>query len=552
MPENISYLSGRQGLENNLFERMVQAAESEGTPKSSELHQLAEEFLVGDAITLGAASFYDFLKEKNRGKKVHVCNGSACLVAGTQDKLEGQLKQHFKEEEIGKMCCLGRCHENSAFSYAGKNYSGKNETELLELFTAKKALSEDDYAVASSYAPALLTAQPTELSSFYEVLKKVLRRDSAEVLEEIKKANLRGRGGAGFPMGHKLAFCRNTPSNQKYIVCNADEGDPGAYSDRYLLEKQPHLVLFGMIVAGYTIGADTGVLYIRAEYPEAISIVQKAISELQHHQIIGKHIFGTDFNFKFKVIKAAGAYICGEETALLSSIEGQRPEVRIRPPFPAVQGLFNKPTVVNNVETFASIHYIMNHGGDSYAGIGTEKSKGTKLVSLDSFFNRPGIYEVEMGTPLETVFNELGKGFKEPVKAVQIGGPLGGIVPSKLFSKLSIDFESFQQAGFLLGHASVVSIPESFPMMAYLEHLFEFAKDESCGKCFPCRLGSTRGHELIEKALHENIKIDRTLFNDLLETLEIGSLCALGGLIPLPAKNALEHFPTELRSYFSK
>lgn len=550
MPENLSYLSGRQGLDNNLFERMVQAAEENGTPDQKELKNLAEEFLIGDAITLGAASFYDFLKEKNRGKKVHVCNGSACLVAGTQDKLKTTLKKHFKEEEIGNMCCLGRCHENSAFSYQGKNYSAKSEADLEELFKNSAALTEDQYQVESSYQPAILTPPEEDLKNFYTVLKKALSRDSADVLEEIKKANLRGRGGAGFPMGQKLGFCRNTEADQKYIVCNADEGDPGAYSDRYLLEKQPHLVLFGMIVAGYAIGADTGVLYIRAEYPESITTVQQAIIDLQKFKFIGENIFGSGFSFKFKVIKAAGAYICGEETALLSSIEGQRPEVRIRPPFPAVQGLFNKPTVVNNVETFASLHYIMEHGGETYAEIGTEKSKGTKLVSLDSLFVRPGIYEVEMGTPLNDVFEKLGGGFKEPVKAVQIGGPLGGIVPSSMFSKLSIDFESFQTAGFLLGHASVVSIPESFPMMAYLEHLFEFAADESCGKCFPCRLGSTRGHELIEKALHDNQKIDRALFDDLMETLEIGSLCALGGLIPLPAKNALEHFPEELKSYF--
>jgi NADH-quinone oxidoreductase subunit F len=448
------------------------------------------------------------------------------------------------------MCCLGRCHENAAFSYDGKNYSAKSEADLEALFENSTTLSEDEYQVESSYQPAILTPAEQDLKDFYAVLKKALSKDSADVLEEIKKANLRGRGGAGFPMGQKLGFCRNAESDQKYIVCNADEGDPGAYSDRYLLEKQPHLVLFGMIVAGYAIGADTGVLYIRAEYPESITIVHQAIEDLQKHQFIGEDIFGSGFSFKFKVIKAAGAYICGEETALLSSIEGQRPEVRIRPPFPAIQGLFNKPTVVNNVETFASLHYIMQNGGEAYGEIGTEKSKGTKLVSLDSLFNKPGIYEVEMGTPLSDVFDKLGGGFKEPVKAVQIGGPLGGIVPSSMFSKLSIDFESFQTAGFLLGHASVVSIPESFPMMAYLEHLFEFAADESCGKCFPCRLGSTRGHELIEKALHDNQKIDRTLFDDLMETLEIGSLCALGGLIPLPAKNALEHFPEELKTYF--
>lgn len=551
MPENISYLSGRKGLDNNLFERLNEAGQiAEGTPENKELKKIAEEFLIGDAITLGSSSFYDFLKEENEGKKVYVCSGSACLVAGTQDKLKTKLKKHFKEEEIGKMCCLGRCHENAAFSYKNSNYSSLSDKELSTVIEANNS-QEDQYRVTSLFEPAILTADSNNVDEYYSVLSKVLQRDSEEVLNEIKDAILRGRGGAGFPMGQKLGFCRQAKGGQKYIVCNADEGDPGAYSDRYLLEKQPHSVLFGMIIAGYVTGADTGVLYIRAEYPESIDIVKEAIAELQEKSLIGTNILGSGFDYKFKVIKAAGAYICGEETALLNSIEGQRPEVRVRPPFPAVEGLFGKPTVVNNVETFSNLNYIMEHSGKKYAEIGTEKSKGTKLISLDSFFYKPGIYEVAMGTAFKTVIHDLGGGFKEPVKALQVGGPLGGIVPLDIAETLSIDFESFHDKGFLLGHASVVSIPESFPMIEYLKHLFEFAADESCGKCFPCRLGSTRGHELIEKATEENLKIDRQLFDDLMETLEMGSLCALGGLIPLPAKNALQYFSDELKPYFS-
>ena len=273
------------------------------------------------------------------------------------------------------------------------------------------------------------------------------------------------------------------------------------------------------------------------------------IKKLYDKKLLGTSIFGTDFSFDFKVIHAQGAYICGEETALLSSIEGQRPEVRVRPPYPAQVGLFNKPTVVNNVETLACIPFILNEGGEKFASIGKGKSTGTKLVSLDSFFNRPGIYEVDMGTPLKTVIEDLGQGFKSSIKAMHIGGPLGGLVPVSKISELNITFESFQENGFLLGHASVVCIPQSFPLVNYLHHLFEFTAHESCGKCFPCRLGSTRGKELFDKAIHTDYKIDKTLLNDLLETMEIGSLCALGGGLPLPIKNALMYFEEDLKEF---
>ena len=228
-----------------------------------------------------------------------------------------------------------------------------------------------------------------------------------------------------------------------------------------------------------------------------------------------------------------------------------RPEVRVRPPYPAQYGLYGKPTVLSNVETFANVHWILENSGVSYAKLGTEESTGTKLVSLDGRFNAPGIYEIEMGTELNTVFNEYGKGFVEPIKGFQIGGPLGGIVPFSKVKDLSLDFESFKTNNFLLGHASVVSIPESFPMIKFLEHLMEFTSLESCGKCYPCRIGSQRGFEMLQKAQETNFLIDKNLFNDLLETLEIGSLCALGGGVPLPMKNALHYFEDELKSYFS-
>ncbi|MDA7803487.1 NAD(P)H-dependent oxidoreductase subunit E [Crocinitomix sp.] len=548
MSKNLSELSGRKGLETNLFEELGIASRQTGTPSAKDLERIAEEFLVGKSTTYGAATFYDFMKPENKNKKAYVCNGTACLCSGKQDAVTKSLEKHFATDEIGHMTCLGRCHENGAFHVNGKNYSAKSDEEIATIIN-EKVTSNDTYSAFASNT-AVLTTPFVGFDTYYGLLKTILKEDPTKALEEIKTSNIRGRGGAGFPMGFKLESCRTIESDQKFIICNADEGDPGAYSDRYLLEKQPHSVLFGMMIAGYITGADYGILYIRAEYPDSSDIIQEAINQLKANDLLGEKILGSDFNFNFKIIRAQGAYICGEETALINSIEGQRPEVRTRPPYPTQQGLFNKPTVVNNVETLAAIHYILEKGGEHYKNIGTAKSSGTKLVCLDSFFNRPGIYEVEMGTPLSTVVNELGGGFKEPVKAMQIGGPLGGLVPVSKIDKLTVDFESFGNEGFLLGHASVVCIPETFPIIKFIEHLFDFASFESCGKCFPCRLGTKRGHEMFKNAANGESKIDRELLNDLLHTLQVGSLCAHGGGIPLPVKNALMYFDNELKTYF--
>ena len=550
MSDNLSELLGRKGVNDNFFNKLGELAIPEGAPSEEAMAKLAEEFLVGKANAFGTASFYDFLKPENKGKKVYVCNGTACVCAGTQEKVIDTLKTTFDVDEIGHMTCLGRCHENSAFHFKGKNYSGDAAENLRAILTSENELNQDSYNVNAN-GRAILTKPFTNISEYYEPFLEALKQDSMEVLEEIKTSNVRGRGGAGFPMGLKLEFCRNVKNDTKFIICNADEGDPGAYSDRYLLEERPHSVLFGMLISGYVTHANYGIVYIRAEYPESVTIVQEAIDALRDHGLIGKNIDGSGFDFDFKIIQAQGSYICGEETALINSIEGQRPEVRVRPPFPAQKGLFNKPTTVNNVETLAALHYIISNGGAAWKQIGTERSSGTKLVCLDSYFNKPGMYEVEMGTPLSEVVNELGGGFKSEVKALQIGGPLGGLVPVSKIDNLTIDFESFSKEGFLLGHASVVSIPKDYPIMKLIEHLFDFASYESCGKCFPCRLGTKRGQELSEKALTSDYKIDRKLFTDLLTTLEEGSLCAHGGGIPLPVRNALQYFDDELRQYFN-
>jgi NADH:ubiquinone oxidoreductase subunit F (NADH-binding)/NADH:ubiquinone oxidoreductase subunit E len=536
--KNIRSLSSRKELNDNLFENIADLSHK-NAPKS-DFQELTKRFMIDDSVIAGTASFYDFTRESNRNKKIHVCSGTACMVANTQNKLHQQLENLFDKDEIGHAACLGRCHTNNAFMYNENTYSSSNDKEL-ESIIVNKNYQENKYNISCNTTP-ILTSKIENIEVFYQ-LAEVYKNNPQQVIHELKISNLRGRGGAGFPFWFKLDAVIKEPNAQKYIVCNADEGDPGAYSDMYLMEHQAHKVLFGMYMAGLTVGANTGVLYIRGEYPDSIRIVGEAIEFLKEKKLIG--------DFKFKIIRGQGSYVCGEETALLSSIEGLRPEVRVRPPYPAQYGLFGKPTVLSNVETFANIHWILENGGEAYAKLGTKQSTGTKLVSLDSFFNTPGMYEIEMGTPLKTVFEVFGHGLKSEIKAFQIGGPLGGIVPFDKIKDLTLDFESLNSNGFLLGHASVVSIPKEFPMIQFLEHLMEFTADESCGKCYPCRIGSFRGMELLQKAQHENYKIDRQLFDDLLETLEIGSLCALGGGIPLPVKNALQYFEAELKQYFT-
>lgn len=554
MSENLSSLSSRDGMGFNVFERMSAALDSSpGTAESRErLRHLAEESLFGEAMTLGAASFYDAWNAEIAGKKVRICNGTACMCAGTQELLRKDLLRHFAEDEIGSICCLGRCYEGGSFQYQGRNYSGLSSSSDLDDVLRSNGAAEIDghYAVISSLQPPQLTAPFPGIDSYYAPLRAMLGESRDWLKGELEDSGLRGRGGAGFPLHLKWQACRMAEGAVKYVVCNADEGDPGSYIDRYLMEERPHSVLLGMLAAGWFAGAENGILYIRAEYPESVRRMGEAIAELHDAGLLGNHILGSDFNFSLRIIKGAGAYICGEETALLASIEGLRPEVRVRPPYPTTHGLFGKPTIINNVETLSNIHSILMLGGKAYGSIGTPECTGPKLLSLDSNFVRPGIYEVAMGSPLKAVIDQAG-GFRIPVKALQIGGPLGGIVPMTKIDGLTVDFESFQSAGFLLGHGGVVSIPESLPMIRFIEYLFRFTADESCGKCFPCRLGSLRGWELIAKArANGGFKIDPSLMDDLLEILEQTSLCGLGSGLSLPVRNAFEYFGNELHSYF--
>jgi len=533
-------LSARKELEDNLFENISDLAASNAD--ENEFQELSRRYLIDDSVVFGTASFYDFTRESERNKKVRICNGTACMVAGTQERVQQWAEGNFSKEEIGHVACVGHCHANSAILFKGNTYSPGSEAEWKEI--VKNGTHQNEihlnYDVDCNTEP-ILTAPVSNPNSFFQQAETV-RRDIPKVIQELKASGLRGRGGAGFPFWFKVDAVAQEKNIQKYIVCNADEGDPGAFSDMYLLEHQPLKVLYGMYASGICTGANRGVLYIRGEYPNSIRATEKAISLIEELRLLN--------DFTFKVIRGQGSYICGEETALLSSIEGLRPEVRVRPPYPAQYGLFGKPTLLSNVETFANLHWIIENGGEKYASLGTERSSGTKLVSFDGFFNRPGMFELEMGTPLQEAVYDIGKGFNTDIKALQIGGPLGGIVPIQKIEELTLDFESFNSAGFLLGHASFVSIPQSFPMIRYLEHLLKFTADESCGKCYPCRIGSHRGYELLKKSQHENFKIDRQLFDDLIETLELGSLCALGGGIPLPMKNAMNYFQEELKKYF--
>ncbi|MDC1166073.1 NADH-ubiquinone oxidoreductase-F iron-sulfur binding region domain-containing protein [Candidatus Pelagibacter sp.] len=545
MSKNISNLSGRIGLKDNLFKKISENSLS-SSPK--DIKDIAKEYNLGVSTLHGAESFYEFLRPSHREKKAFVCNGSACMCAGTQEKLKETLKSKLGDDKVGEMFCLGHCYENKAFHYDGENYAG-NDIEKIDQIIKGEKIDQDKY-FSKSFASTsfLMDDKLLTIEKFKDHLDVVLKKDKKEIIQSLLNSNLTGRGGAGFPTGMKWDFCSKAPGDKKYVICNADEGDSGAFSDRYLLEDQPFKVIFGMVMCGYVIGSNEGVLYIRGEYPKSIEAINGCINQLKQDGLLGENILGTNFSFDLNICIGQGAYICGEETALIASIEGRRAEVDVRPPFPVTEGLYKKPTVVNNVETLAAAAGILLNGAEKFAAIGNKKSAGTKLVCLDSFFNNPGIYEIEMGTPMKKIFEEIGGGYKEPVKAFQIGGPLGGVVPLSEIDNLNLDFQEFTAKGFMLGHASVVSIPKDFPMTEYIHHLFEFSAEESCGKCFPGRLGSYRGKEMFDQFKNKTAKIPLKLLNELLVTMQKGCLCALCGAIPTPIMNILKYFGDEMKN----
>ncbi|MDA8905531.1 formate dehydrogenase [Candidatus Thioglobus sp.] len=546
MSRNISLLSGKKDDKNSLFGKISVS------PTDASDSELAAEYNLGVSTVHSTKSFYDFLNEDFQSKKAYVCSGSACLCRGTQDVVSNKLNQKFGEENVGEMICLGRCYENSAFNYNGENYSGDDINKLDQIIAGKH--TSPAYTMKSfSNTPFLVEESVfSTYDDFKDLLEVCFATEKDDLIASLKDSGLRGRGGAGFPTGMKWEFCKDQEVSTKYVVCNADEGDPGAFSDRYLMEEQPLKVLFGMVICAYIIGSKQGFLYIRGEYPESITITNDSLAKLRELGLLGDNILGTGFDFDMNVVEGQGAYICGEETALIASIEGRRAEVDVRPPFPVVEGLYKKPTVVNNVESLAAVAAIFKLGSEAYKSIGNGRSLGTKLISLDGYFNNPGLYEVDLGTSISFIIDEIGGGFNDDIKALQIGGPLGGIVPVDILKTLTLDFEAFSEGGFLLGHASFVCIPKSFSAVEYAKHLFAFTAHESCGKCFPCRLGSVRGKEMLESAIEGKQKFSEELIYDLLETMEVGSLCALGGGLPLAIKNLLEHCGDEFQPMMEK
>ena len=546
MSKNISKLSGKVGLKNNLFQKISER--SLKSNKDKDIKDLADEYNMGVSTIHGAESFYEFLRPAHREKKAFVCNGSACMCAGTQENLKKKLESKLGKEKVGHMFCLGHCYENNSFHYNGQNYAGEDINKIDQIIKGENIKQKKFTSKSFASTSFLMDENILNIDQFKKLLEKYINTEKKEIIKSLTDSNLSGRGGAGFPTGMKWDFCGREKSEKKYVVCNADEGDSGAFSDRYLLEDQPLKVLFGMIICGYVIGGDEGVLYIRGEYPRSIESINGSINALKESKLLGKNILGTNFSFDLNICIGQGAYICGEETALIASIEGRRAEVDVRPPFPVTEGLYKKPTVVNNVETLAAATGILIHGSEKFSSIGNKKSAGTKLVCFDSFFNNPGIYEIDMCTPMKKVINEIGGGFKEPIKALQIGGPLGGVVPLEIAEKLNLDFQEFTNAGFMLGHGSIVSIPKNFKMIEYIHHLFEFTAEESCGKCFPGRIGSYRGKEMFDQALNKSHKIPMKILNDLLKTMKEGCLCALCGAIPVPISNILKYFGDEMKN----
>ncbi len=386
----------------------------------------------------------------------------------------------------------------------------------------------------------------------YEALAKVITSMSSEdVIDEVKRSGLRGRGGAGFLTGLKWEFTARAPGDVKYVVCNADEGDPGAFMDRSVIEGDPHSVLEGMIICGYAVGAREGYIYCRAEYPLAIRRLEVAIAQAEAYGLLGEHILGSDFCFHLHIKEGAGAFVCGEETALLASIEGRRGEPRPRPPFPAVRGLWDKPTNLNNVKSYANVPQIILNGADWFAGIGTRRSKGTAIFALTGKVNNTGLVEVPMGITLREIIYDIGGGIPDgkAFKAVQTGGPLGGCLPAEHLD-VPVDFDSLKELGAVMGSGGMIVVDEDTCMVELAKFFLTFAAAESCGKCVPCRMGGRRMLEVLTRIVEGEGKLeDLDTIREIAAGMETGSLCALGQLTPGPVMAALRYFEDEFRAH---
>ncbi len=512
-----------------------------------------------------------------------ICGGTGCTASGSAaviSALEAELKKHSLENEIKiiKTGCFGLCAvgpimivypEGCFYSSVTADHipeiveehliKGRPVKSLLYKETVDgdsiKSLNHTDFyrhqkRVALRNCGVINPEVIEEYIAYdgYQALGKCLTEYTPEqVVEIVKASGLRGRGGAGFPTGMKWSFAAANKADQKYVCCNADEGDPGAFMDRSVLEGDPHSVLEAMAIAGYAIGATQGYIYIRAEYPIAVQRLEIAIKQARELGLLGKNILGTGFDFDIEIRLGAGAFVCGEETALMTSIEGKRGEPRPRPPFPALKGLFQKPTILNNVETYANIAQIILNGPEWFASMGTEKSHGTKVFALGGKINNTGLVEVPIGTTLRTVVEDIGGGVPggKKFKAAQIGGPSGGCIPASLID-VQIDYESLISEGAMMGSGGLVVMDEDNCMVDIAKFFLEFTVEESCGKCTPCRIGTKRLYEMLEKITSGNGTLeDLDKMEELCYYIKNNSLCGLGQTAPNPVLSTLKHFRDE-------
>ena len=514
---------------------------------------------------------------------VLVCGGTGCTYYGSQriiDRLEKEIAAQGLSEEVGvvKTGCFGLCAlgpimivypEGTFYSMVQEDdipeivaehlLKGRVVTRLLYEETTKTdkitPLNETDF-YKKQHRVALRNCgviNPEDIEEYigtggYEALGIVLTEKKPEdVIQILLDSGLRGRGGAGFPTGLKWKFAAANEADQKYVCCNADEGDPGAFMDRSILEGDPHAVLEAMAIAGYAIGASQGYIYVRAEYPIAVKRLEIAIAQAREYGLLGENIFESGFNFDIELRLGAGAFVCGEETALMTSIEGSRGEPRPRPPFPALKGLFQKPTILNNVETFANIPQIIVNGPEWFASMGTEKSKGTKVFALGGKINNTGLVEIPMGTTLREIVEEIGGGIPggKKFKAAQTGGPSGGCIPAEHLD-VPIDYDNLIAIGSMMGSGGLIIMDEDTCMVDIAKFFLEFTVDESCGKCTPCRIGTRRMLEILEKITKGQAEMeDLDRLEELCNHLKTSSLCALGQTAPNPVLSTLRYFRDE-------
>ena len=478
----------------------------------------------------------------------------AVAAAGLQDTVE------VRGVGCLKLCCEGPLVQADPFNTLYVKVSPKNAPAIIEaLQGVKKDLAQADPGAAfftKQLSIVLANSgqiDPERIEAYvaadgYRALHEVLTEmQPPEVIEQITRSGLRGRGGAGFPTGLKWSTVSKTPSEKKYVICNADEGDPGAFMDRSVLESDPHSVLEGMAISAYAVGADQGFIYVRAEYPLAISRLQTAIRQAKRVGLLGMGVFESPFNFNIDIRIGAGAFVCGEDTALMASVEGKRGTPRPRPPFPAQSGLWDCPTLINNVETFANVPAIIRRGAEWFAGIGTEKSKGTKVFALAGKIRNTGLIEVPMGTPLRTIVEDMGGGALGGglIKAVQTGGPSGGCIPAQHFDT-PVDYESLTKLGSIMGSGGMIVMDDATRMVDVARFFMEFCVDESCGKCIPCRTGTVQMYHLLEKLLARRATArDLAKLEELCDMVRNTSLCGLGQTAPNPVMSTLRFFRNE-------